>query len=283
MTATAVVLILIAATIHATWNYMAKRAGGGAAFVWLFGVVSVLVYTPLAMGLLWYYRRGLGPLDVTFMFGSAAIHAGYFLLLQRGYRTGDLSLVYPVARGTGPLLSTVAAIVLLGESPALLALAGGMLVVGGIFIQAFGGRGWHHGTALAYGVLTGVLIASYTLWDKYAVATLLIPPIVLDWGSNLGRTLLVSPYALTHRRQVREVWALHRFEVIAVGLMAPMSYILVLSAMVFTPVSYVAPAREVSIVIGTLFGSHLLAEPDATRRLLGAVTIVAGVIALAVA
>lgn len=285
MSLAALLLVLAAAVIHAGWNYLAKRAGGGAAFVWLFGTVSAAVYTPIALWLLAGRGWALTAQQLLFMAGTAVIHAAYFLLLQRGYRAGDLSLVYPVARGTGPLLATLAAIALFAERPTWLALAGAAGVIGGIFFMALtrrdAQRAARHPEAVGFGLLTGVAIAGYTLWDKHAVAALLIPPLVLDWASNLGRTLLVSPYALHHRARVREVWRTRRLEVIAVGVLCPLSYILVLTAMVFTPVSYVAPAREVSIVIGTLLGSHLLAEPDAARRLAGAAAIVLGVVALA--
>jgi drug/metabolite transporter (DMT)-like permease len=167
----------------------------------------------------------------------------------------------------------------------MLALVGAALVIGGILFMALGrrdvSRATTHPEAVAYGLLTGTMIAAYTLWDKHAVAVLLVPPLVLDWASNLGRTLLVSPYAARHWPRVREVWRTHRREVVAVGILCPLSYILVLSAMVFTPVSYVAPAREVSIVIAALLGAHLLSEPDAPRRLTGAAAIVLGVIGLA--
>ena len=285
MSTFALLLVLAAAVGHAGWNLLAKRAGGGAAFVWLFGVVSALVYTPLALWMLATLDWSLTPEQLVFMAGTAVIHAAYFLLLQRGYRAGDLSLVYPLARGTGPLLATVAAIAYFGERPTALALAGGALVIGGILFMALRprdvARAATHPEAVAFGLLTGTMIAAYTLWDKHAVAVLLIPPLVLDWASNLGRTLLVSPYAARHWSRVREVWRTHRREAIAVGILCPLSYILVLTAMVFTPVSYVAPAREVSIVIAALFGAHLLSEPDAGRRLAGAAAIVLGVIALA--
>ncbi len=287
MTPVALALVLTAALIHATWNFLAKRAGGGAVFVWLFGAVSAAVYTPLAIAIIALQAPPLGAGELTFIAGSAAIHSAYFLMLQRGYRVGDLSLVYPLARGVGPLLSTLAAILIFEERPSGLALVGAAFVVVGVFALAEGAAGWRaaltgSSDAVGYGVLTGTLIAGYTLWDKHAVSALLIPPLVLDWGSNLGRTLLVSPYVLRHRQAIRAQWEAHRFEAIAVGILVPLSYILVLTALRSTPVSYVAPAREVSIVIGTLMGSHLLGESDARRRLTAAGVILAGVAALGI-
>src|ERR687891_698220 len=125
MTLFALVLVLAAAVFHATWNLLAKRVGdGGAVFVWLFGLCSLVIYAPLAVVVVLVSAPHLGPVQYLFMFGSGVLHLGYFVLLQRGYAVGDLSLVYPLARGTGPLLATAAAIVLLGERPGALALVG---------------------------------------------------------------------------------------------------------------------------------------------------------------
>src|ERR687897_3652523 len=134
MTLFALALVLAAAVFHATWNLLAKRVGdGGAVFVWLFGFCSLVIYAPLAVVVL-VSAPHLGPVQFLFMFGSGVLHLGYFVLLQRGYAVGDLSLVYPLARGTGPLLATAAAIVLLGERPGTLALAGIALITIGVLL-----------------------------------------------------------------------------------------------------------------------------------------------------
>jgi drug/metabolite transporter (DMT)-like permease len=218
------------------------------------------------------------------MAGSAALHTAYFVLLNQGYRTGDLSLVYPLARGTGPLLSTVAAIVFLGERPTVVALLGALLVIAGVAVltsnpeqlRRAGAR-----MAVQYALVTGAFIAAYTLWDKQAVSRFALSPILLDWGANAGRALLLTPFALRHWNETRLEWQTHRREAAGVALLAPLSYILVLTALAFTPVSYVAPAREISILIGTAMGARLLSEGDAGRRLLGAGAMVVGVIGLA--
>ena len=117
-------LILISAVAHATWNLYAKRASGGPAFVWLFDVASTLLYAPLALIVVLRPHAPITLLGFGFIAGSAVLHLAYFLMLQQGYRIGDLSLVYPLARGTGPMLSTTAAILVFGERPGPLALAG---------------------------------------------------------------------------------------------------------------------------------------------------------------
>ncbi|MEJ2345715.1 MAG: EamA family transporter [Gammaproteobacteria bacterium] len=287
MTWLALILILLAAIGHATWNLLAKRAGGGAVFVWLFGCVSTVVYLPVAVVVVIVDTPHIGAVEVTFIVGSAVLHAAYFLLLQRGYRAGDLSLVYPLARGSGPLLATAGAMAFLAERPTPVALVGVAFVVLGIFgitgltLKRDRLRSTQL-TAVGFGLLTGCLIASYTLWDKYAVSSLLVPALVLAWGSSFGRTLLVSPYAIGHWHDVCAVWHAQKPTAIAVGVLAPLSYLLILIALEFTPVSYVAPAREVSIVVGTVMGSHLLHEADAARRLGASLIVLTGVAILAI-
>jgi drug/metabolite transporter (DMT)-like permease len=287
MTVFALVLVLVAATFHATWNLLAKRVGdGGALFVWLFGSLAVLIYAPLAVVVVALARPHLGPEALLFMFGSGVLHLGYFVFLQRGYAVGDLSLVYPLARGTGPLLATLAAIVLLGERPGALALLGiGLITVGVFLLTAEPGRartrkeGW--GTGVVYGLLTGAFIAAYTIWDKHAVSALLVPPLLQSWVTTVVTTGLLTPLALRRRGEALALWRAHKVEVFGVAVLSPLSYILVLTALVFTPVSYVAPAREISILIGASMGARLLAEGDIRRRLAAAGVMVLGIVALA--
>jgi drug/metabolite transporter (DMT)-like permease len=284
LTAWAITLILGAAFIHATWNFLAKRASGHATFTWLFAALSALLYTPLAVAVIVFNETTISPVQVGFMAGSAALHTVYFLLLNQGYRVGDLSLVYPLARGTGPLLSTMAAILFLGERPTTLALTGGLLIVAGVVVLTSKPSKRSQGKtqrAVGYALLTGTFIAGYTLWDKQAVSVFFIPPLVLEWGANLGRALLLTPLALRHRDKVIIEWQTHRFEAFGVALLAPLSYIFVLMALQFTPVSYVAPAREISILIGAAMGARLLGEGDVRRRLAGASAMMLGVVALA--
>jgi drug/metabolite transporter (DMT)-like permease len=284
MTLAALALILVAAFLHAGWNLLAKRTGGGALFIWLLTVTASVVYAPLAIVWIVIEPFHMGLAAWLCVAGSAVLHLAYFISLQRGYSTGDLSLVYPLARGTGPLLAAVMAIVIYHERPSTLALVGIALVIAGVFmisggLQAIRGRQLPR-AALGYGLLTGVFIASYTLLDKYAMSFLLLAPLVYVWLSDIGRALMLSPYAWRHRQAVAAEWREHRFAVVSVAVMSPLAYILVLAAMSFTPVSYVAPAREVSILIGVILGARLLAEGQLIGRLAAALAIAAGVAAL---
>lgn len=285
MTGFAFALILIAAFIHATWNYLLKRSGGGTAFVWLFATLSAVLYAPVALVVVWWTRPELGWIAVILMLSSAVLHTAYYMLLDRGYRSGgDLSLVYPLARGSGPLITVLVAISLLGERPSVVALLGaGLIAYAVVLLTGKLTRLRDRGslTAVVYALLTGCMIASYTVVDKIAVAAFLVPPILQDWAANCGRVVLMTPLALRAPDQIALTWRRARKEVIAVAILCPLSYILVLTAMVFTPVSYVAPAREVSILIAAVMGAQLLQEGEVTRRLFAATAMIAGLVCLA--
>jgi drug/metabolite transporter (DMT)-like permease len=273
----AIMLVLGAAVSHAGWNLCAKRVPhGGAPFVWLTAALSFLLLLPVAV--VYVVRDGMPGIWWVAIAITGTLHLGYFLLLQRGYRVGDLSVVYPLARGSGPLLSIVAAVWLLGERPGTTALVGAAAVIAGVFVIG----GLNTGRGAAYGFATGVLIAAYTLWDAHAVTALAVSPLVLMTGSFAVETVLLASYAWPRRQEVGELWRGHRLPVLAVVLLSPLAYLLVLFAMRLAPVSLVAPARELSIVFGSLGAWLLLGEPNPARRLAGAVIVVAGVAAIAV-
>ena len=216
---------------------------------------------------------------------SAAIHTAYFVLLDRGYRHGDLSVVYPLARATGPVLTIAAAMLLLGERPGPFALAGAALVILGAYLLTGNplrlfSRDRPKGAGFA--LLTGCTVALYTVVDKLAVSYYLIPPIVFDWACVAFRVFLLWPLAARGNPSAfADSWRVDRRPIILVALLSPLAYILVLTAMVFTPVSYVAPAREVSILFAALLGAHFLKESDPVRRLVAAAAIVLGIVGLA--
>lgn len=286
MTLAALGLILAAAFLHATWNFFSKRVAGQLPFIFLVCVVASVFWAPFAIVMFAVQRPTVGTPELIGITGSAILHLGYFVLLQRGYRIGDFSVVYPLARSTGPALSSAGAILLFGERPSVLAGAGMVLIIAGVFtLTASGGQGaskhidakW----AIRYGLLTGVFIAAYTLWDARSVVILGMPPLLLDWGSNVGRSLLLLPFAWRWREDVAMHWRDHRLEVASVAVLGTLAYILVLTAMKLAPVSYVAPARETSILIGTLMGMRFLSEGGGMRRIVAAVMMVAGIAALA--
>ncbi len=282
MSTAALGLILASAVIHASWNLLAKRAGGGAAFVWLAALVGSLIWLPISLLRGEFALVQWQPVVVLFLLGSGVLQTLYFLTLQRGYQVGDLSVIYPLARGSGPLFAMLGAIFLLGERPTTLGLLGALLIVSGVFVIARGGAAFGlQRQALGYGLATGFLIAAYTLWDKVAVSRLQLPPVLYDSMSVSIRALLLLPVGLRLWPQVKTLWRTHKGAVIGVGFGSELAYILVLVAMQTTPLLYTAPLREVSILIATVMGVYLLHEGQLRSRLPAALAILLGVIALA--
>ncbi len=285
MTLFALGLVLLAAITHASWNLSAKYAANSRHFVWLFSAGSVLVYGPVVLGVVLVEQPHFTARHWLSLAATSVLHLLYSLSLQRGYRVSDLSVVYPIARGTGPLLSFVGAVLLLGESPTTQSLVGLGLIVGGILLVA--GLVGHHerapGRGVFYGLLTGAFIAAYTVNDGWAVKGLLISPFVVDFTGNLFRMLVLAPRAWRDRQAVANEARVYRKPVIVVSVLGPLGYILVLFAMRLAPISHVAPARELSTLVGAWFGSRLLRESSGPWRIAGAGLIVAGVISLALA
>lgn len=283
MTYFALALVLTASVCHATWNLLVKRINGGPELVWLFSVISAALYLPVAIGVYLIEQPMLGWTEIGFCIASALLHMGYFLLLQQGYRKGDLSLVYPTARATGPFLSTVFAVLILGEQLTIPIVIGGLAVVTGVIFLTGGFRksAANVQSSLLFGLAAGLLIGSYTAWDAYTVGILVVPPLLLDYASILARTTLLAPYALRRRDAIRRHWREHRGAVLGIAVFNPLAYILVLTALVFTPVVYVAPAREVSVLITVAMGSVLLGEGQLRQRMGWACLIVLGMVLLA--
>ena len=222
MSGSALALVVVAAIVHATWNLLNKRASGHATFTWIVAGLSALLYAPVAIIAIVYWQARVDLAGIGFMVGSAVLHTGYFLVLNEGYRAGDLSLVYPLARGTGPLLSTLLAIILLDERPSALAIGGGLMIISGVIVLTGNPARWRNagsGKAIGYALVTGTFIAAYTIWDKQAVSRFAVTPVLLDWGANSVRALLLLPLALSHWQKTRVEWNVHRFEAIAVALL----------------------------------------------------------------
>ena len=292
MTPGAFGLILLAGLIHALWNIAAKKAGGDARFAFFTSVLMMLVWAPLG----WWLGRSAVPLwgarEWGFVVLSGVLHVLYYVILLRGYRKADLTVVYPLARGTGPLLSSLTAVVLLGERLSAVGALGIAAVVGGVFLiaggpallragQGDGAAGQRMRKGLFYGALTGLFIASYTVVDGYAVKVLLLSPILVDYMGNLVRVVVLAPVALRRPAELAALWTAQWRFALLVAAVSPIAYVLVLFAMQSAPLSLVAPAREVSMLFAALIGGHLLGEGDRLARVTGAVLIAGGVGALA--
>jgi drug/metabolite transporter (DMT)-like permease len=295
MPPTALALVLCAALLHAGWNLIAKRSGGDHRFAFLSAVTIAVVWAPAAW---WFGAAELprwGATEWGIVSLSAAVHVAYYLTLLRGYREADLTVVYPLARGSAPLVTVLAAVLLLGEGLSAAGLAGVLAVCGGVWLIAGGPGLWRQArhandaalrarlrAGLAWGAATGALIALYSVIDGYAIKVLLMGPVLFDYVCNALRVPLQAPLVWRERASLPALARAQWKAVLAISLMSPLAYILVLYALRLAPLSHVAPAREVSMLFAALLGGRLLGEADRGLRTLGAACIAAGVIALAV-
>jgi drug/metabolite transporter (DMT)-like permease len=299
MSGSALLLVLAAAVCHASWNVVAHGVSRiGAPFLWWGAVASAVLWLPVVP-----FTGGLGGSVAGLALGagvSAVLHVVYMTVLQRGYAAGALSTVYATARGTGPAVSAVLAVLLLGERLSTLAVAGIAVVVAGVVATGLidrrpavtsdptasstgGGRRRRRlDPGIAWGLLTGLAIASYTIWDAHALRTWELSPVAFMVGVTLGEVVFYTAALGRRRGELLAVVRAHWPRVLTFGVLSPLSYILVLVAIQTTPVALVAPARETSVVMVAVFGALVLREGSVAKRLAASVVVLGGIALLAV-
>ena len=289
MPSSALVLVLAAALLHALWNFAAKKAGGNHHFALASALTVSVIWLPVVWFVGWDVVADFDSKTWAVLMATALLHLLYFNALLTGYRLADLTVVYPVARGSAPAMSAIAAVFLLGEHLGLRGSLGLLAVVLGIVLIAAGPGLWRprEGEAhrrrqlgLLWGGITGVLIAGYTVVDGYAIKVLLISPLLLDYFANLLRVPFMLPSLWRDPQSFAAAFSQQWRYVLLVAVCSPLAYILVLYAMQLAPLSRVAPTREVSMLFAALLGGQLLKEGERGWRLAGAACIAGGVIGL---
>jgi uncharacterized membrane protein len=294
MSVFALLLVLGAAFCHAAWNVLAHGVSRiGIPFLWWGAAASTVIWAPLIPLTGGFGGGDAGGAGVLpgFLLGAAVsgvLHVVYMVVLQQGYARGRLSTVYATARGTGPALSSFLAVLLLGERIAPVAVLGiAIIVVGviatGLIDRAAPVRGIRRrlDPSILFGVLTGVSIAGYTIWDAHALRTWDLSPVAFMVGCTVVELVLYAPWAYRRRSELVTVVRDHWSRILAFGVLSPLSYILVLTAVTMAPVALVAPIREVSVVLVSLFGALVLREGSAVRRVAASVVVGGGVLLLA--
>jgi drug/metabolite transporter (DMT)-like permease len=222
---------------------------------------------------------------------AALVRAAYFVALTSAYARGDLSLVYPLARGLAPVLVPPVAILVLGERPTGIGLLGALTVGLGVYVLHLppGARtAWLApvralgGGAARWAMLTGGLTTVYSVLDAWNVRQG-VPPLFYAWATIPLAALLLTPWVWRLSAARVAEWRAAGARILAVALLMTGGYVLILLAVRIAPVSYVAPARELSIVLGTLLGVTVLRERHPATRLAGAALILAGVLLIGAA
>lgn len=294
------VLVAGAAVLHVTWNVLLKTAGDPLRAAAVGMATAAAVVCPTA--LVWWLavgRPAIPTQTLVLSVVSGVLEAIYFAFLAAAYRRGDLSLVYPLARGSAPLLAVAIGVVLLGERLGPVGYLGvGALLVGLLSLQ----RPWRYlrasgregGGAAGFAVLTGIAIASYSAVDRVGVRG--TEPLLyagLIWASC---AIFLWAYVWFYRRQVAgrvasgtagpapDAGFSNRRAGIG-GLITLGAYLMILVAFTVAPLTAVAPLRESAIVLASGWGSFRLREaadrPEALRRLTAAGLVVVGAILLA--
>ncbi|HEX7949491.1 MAG TPA: EamA family transporter [Candidatus Limnocylindrales bacterium] len=302
MPAFALVLIAVAAVLHAGWNVLLKTSGDTLLTATRLQAIGTIVLGPI--GLAAWLLEGSPPIDgggILIALGSGVLEAIYFFLLASAYRRGDLSLVYPLARGSAPILAVIVGVAMLGERLAPLAALGvGCALVGIVLVarpwRVLGAAGQAHRGAVAYALATGATIAAYSAVDRVGVRILapwlygsllaVFAMTILGTAVVVGRRMgwltvpELPPSAVTlssRRRLLRDGVA---------GVLSLTAYLLILFAYSVAPLAAVAPLRESAIVLAAAWGSFRLGEAAGNReagiRIGAAALVVVGAVLVAV-
>jgi len=278
-------ILLLSAVMHGVWNLLVKKSRDKQTFLWLALItILFLFFVPFVL-----IMKPFPVVGWTFIIISGTVEAGYYLLLGKAYQNGALSLVYPIARGFAPLFVTLFAVLFVHEHISTLGYVGIFCIAGGIYtvnLESFTVRGFlapfraFAQSAARLAVLTGLIIAVYSVLDKRGVA--FVHPATFIYLKCLVTTVVMAPFMFFRKRkQAAAEWNTNNRSIIAVTVLLMSAYLLVLFAMTGTNVSYVSSIREVSIVFSALLGTVLLKEPFVEKKIPGAVLIVAGIILIA--
>jgi drug/metabolite transporter (DMT)-like permease len=279
----ALFMIVGAGALHAGWNALTKRSADQFAFCWALTLATVTIFAIPTAILLYFF--GFDRAALPYMLVSGCLHIAYFALLATAYRTTELGLAYPVARGTGVLLIPFFGVLLFNEAPTVVAWLGiAVLATGliwlheGAFRSAYRHKGWK-GVISWWALGTGIVIATYSLVDSRGVKHL--NPAVYYYGANLLAFAGLSLVFLARGQRARldRVLEAPKGPVLA-AIGSFLTYTVVLAATKIAPVSYVGPMREVSIVFGVAIGARFLGERLTTSRVLGAMLVLIGILTI---
>jgi drug/metabolite transporter (DMT)-like permease len=261
-------LALAAAFVHAGWNLLLARARDSEAAGAVALAVGVVVLAPVA-AVTWRVDAGAWP----FIVATGLLELAYFALLARAYRHEEVSVVYPLARGTAPVLVLVVGAAALGHATSPAEAAGVCLVAAGIVLVR-GNRTRARTSAIAFGLAIGTTIAAYTLVDSEGIEHANVLAYLLLRGLISAGVYVPAVIAL---KGPAAVWAEFRAATVVAGVGMVAAYALVLAALQRADAAPVAAVRETSVVIATILAALFLKEHVTRGRLAGAALVAGGV------
>ena len=259
MSSLALSLVLLSACFHSIWNFLLKGSTNREVFTWWMLIsISVLL---IPLGVIMFLQEPFSLIGLLFILGTITLHILYYILLARGYSKADLSIVYPIARGMSPILVPIMGVFVLDEGVSFIGLIGISIIILGIGFVYWWGRikeiinnplQFLREPGLRYAVGTGIIIAIYSIWDKVGVSHM--NPVMYMYSMTLGTAISMFPIVLRlHGLQsIQAEWKLNRIRILGAGTFDFLSYVLILTALTFSPISYIAPAREIGIVLGVI-------------------------------
>ena len=289
MSSTAYFLVLISACAHAAWNVLLKRGHDKEVFVWLAQIGVCVFFLPLCILIAKY--QPIQTEGWAYIIGTSLIHAAYFIFLSRSYEHGDVSEVYPIARGTGPAIVPIMGVIIFDEFVSIAAVIGIFFVCVGIFgiyrstlLTNALSNPWalFKNKSVAYALLTGLSIALYSVCDKKGVE--FVHPFLYMYSMLAGSSIILTPYIFVRKKMINiqtEIYTNWR-GIFMVGLLTFAAYCMVLFALEVSKLSYVWPVREVSILITVILGRVFLQERFESIRIVGACSIVLGVLLIGI-
>lgn len=281
-----ILLLLLAAMIHSIWNLLSKRSIHKHVFIWLGLCVSGIVFfLPFC-----YFYEPFPPQGWRYIILSGILEGMYYYFLGAAYRQGELSRVYPLARGSAPLWITIFAVCFLHEVISIQGLIGILLILTGINLIHFKPylkKGFHElcnslkEKNAGYALLTGFIIACYSVVDKKGVSY--VNPFIYIYLVFVVSAIVLFPLMLKRMAVIKEEIEKNKLSILGVGIMNLTAYGLVLLAMTYSKVSYVSSVRELSVVITPVLGTIILEESFTWDKAIGAVLIFLGIVGIAFA
>jgi len=276
----AILLVLGSGFLHSVWNLYTKKSLNKNVFLWFCQLVAIIVFLPWTI-IEWDSSQltGTGLLVVG---ASMFLHGLYIILLAAAYSIGDLSQVYPIMRGTSPLLVPLLGVTLLSEKLTVGGWFGVISIVLGIALLSnikFKRNEPSSSKAPLLALAVGICIASYIVVDKIALNY--VSPVVLNEATNIGNLLALS-WATFNSGGIRNELKLNWKIMLFGGIIAPGGYLLFLFALSLAPVAQLAPMREIGTVFGTIMGIFILREKQGTRRIFTSFLVTIGVIILGI-